>query len=301
MKNTKTNNQNQLNQHIPVLLEPVLRYLQPKVGDSYLDLTAGYGGHAERILERTLQPSNSTLVDRDQQAIAYLGTKFADSGIQIIRQDFLGASRKLQSEGRQYDLILADLGVSSPHFDNASRGFSLKNEGPLDMRMDEAQNVTAEMIVNNYTEAELRQLIREYGEEPRAASIARMIVECRPITTTTELANVIAKAWPEHSRIHPATRTFQAIRIAVNGELDQIRQSLPIWVDLLAPGGRIVIISFHSLEDRIVKRFFNEMTGNRYDAVLTLLTKHPIKAESNEIALNPRARSAKLRAAAKQK
>lgn len=301
MKNTKTNNQNQLNQHIPVLLEPALRYLQPKVGDSYLDLTAGYGGHAERILERTLQPSNSTLVDRDQQAIAYLGTKFADSGIQIIRQDFLGASRKLQSEGRQYDLILADLGVSSPHFDNASRGFSLKNEGPLDMRMDEAQNVTAEMIVNNYTEAELRQLIREYGEEPRAASIARMIVECRPITTTTELANVIAKAWPEHSRIHPATRTFQAIRIAVNGELDQIRQSLPIWVDLLAPGGRIVIISFHSLEDRIVKRFFNEMTGNRYDAVLTLLTKHPIKAESNEIALNPRARSAKLRAAAKQK
>jgi len=301
MKNTKTNNQNQLNQHIPVLLEPVLRYLQPKVGDSYLDLTAGYGGHAERILERTLQPSNSTLVDRDQQAIAYLGTKFADSGIQIIRQDFLGASRKLQSEGRQYDLILADLGVSSPHFDNASRGFSLKNEGPLDMRMDEAQNVTAEMIVNNYTEAELRQLICEYGEEPRATSIARMIVECRPITTTTELANVIAKAWPEHSRIHPATRTFQAIRIAVNGELDQIRQSLPIWVDLLAPGGRIVIISFHSLEDRIVKRFFNEMTGNRYDAVLTLLTKHPIKAESNEIALNPRARSAKLRAAAKQK
>lgn len=301
MKNTKTNNQNQLNQHIPVLLEPALRYLQPKVGDSYLDLTAGYGGHAERILERTLQPSNSTLVDRDQQAIAYLGTKFADSGIQIIRQDFLGASRKLQSEGRQYDLILADLGVSSPHFDNASRGFSLKNEGPLDMRMDEAQNVTAEMIVNNYTEAELRQLIREYGEEPRATSIARMIVECRPITTTTELANVIAKAWPEHSRIHPATRTFQAIRIAVNGELDQIRQSLPIWVDLLAPGGRIVIISFHSLEDRIVKRFFNEMTGNRYDAVLTLLTKHPIKAESNEIALNPRARSAKLRAAAKQK
>lgn len=301
MKDTNTNNQNQTNQHFPVLLAEVLRYLQPKEGDSYLDLTAGYGGHAEQVLERTLQPSTSTLVDRDRNAIAELQAKFAERGVQIIHQDFLGASQELLRAGRQFDLILADLGVSSPHLDNASRGFSLKTTGPLDMRMDQTQSVTAETIVNNYSEVELRDLIREYGEEPRAAKIARLIVEHRPITTTTQLAQVVAQAWPGHSKVHPATRTFQALRIAVNSELDQIKQAIPLWVDLLAPGGRIVVISFHSLEDRIVKQSFNELAGNRYDAVLTLLTKQPVMADAEEIVFNPRARSAKLRAAAKQK
>lgn len=314
MENTNTNNQNQTNKHFPVLLTEVLRYLQPQEGDSYLDLTAGYGGHAEQVLERTLQPSNSTLVDRDHNAIAHLQTKFSGRGIQIIHQDFLGASRELLAAGKQFDLILADLGVSSPHLDNASRGFSLRAEGPLDMRMDQTQNVTAETIVNDYSEAELRDLIREYGEEPRAAKIARLIVEHRPITKTTELANIIARAnsptkrasrgphaWPGQGKVHPATRTFQAIRIAVNSELDQIKQAIPLWVDLLAPGGRIVVISFHSLEDRIVKQGFNELAGNRYDAVLALLTKQPVMAESQEVVFNPRARSAKLRAAVKQK
>lgn len=314
MNNTNTNNQNQTNQHFPVLLEQVLDYLQPKEGDSYLDLTAGYGGHASKVLERTLQPSKSTLVDRDHNAIAYLQSKFADSGVQIIHQDFLGASQELAKAKRQFDLILADLGVSSPHLDNASRGFSLKAKGPLDMRMDQTQSVTADDIVNGYDEVELRQLIREYGEEPRAAKIARLIVDNRPITTTTELAKIIARAynptkrvsrgphaWPGHSKVHPATRTFQAVRIAVNSELDQIKQAIPLWVDLLAPGGRIVVISFHSLEDRIVKQSFNELAGDRYDAVLTLLTKQPVMADSDENVFNPRARSAKLRAAAKQK
>lgn len=301
MKDTNTNNQNQTNQHFPVLLTEVLHYLQPQEGDSYLDLTAGYGGHAEQVLERTLQPSTSTLVDRDRNAIAELQAKFAERGVQIIHQDFLGASQELLRAGRQFDLILADLGVSSPHLDNASRGFSLKTTGPLDMRMDQTQSVTAETIVNNYSEVELRDLIREYGEEPRAAKIARLIVEHRPITTTTQLAQVVAQAWPGHSKVHPATRTFQALRIAVNSELDQIKQAIPLWVDLLAPGGRIVVISFHSLEDRIVKQSFNELAGNRYDAVLTLLTKQPVMADAEEIVFNPRARSAKLRAAAKQK
>jgi 16S rRNA (cytosine1402-N4)-methyltransferase len=301
MKNTKTKNQNQTNQHFPVLTNAVLQYLQPKKGESYLDLTAGYGGHAELVLERTLQPSNSTLVDRDLNAIAYLHDKFLESGVQIIQKDFLGASQELLKANKQFDLILADLGVSSPHLDNASRGFSLKTTGPLDMRMDQAQNVTAETIVNSYGEVELRNLLREYGEEPRAAKIARLIVEHRPITTTTGLAKVVAHAWPGHSKVHPATRTFQALRIAVNSELDQIKQALPLWVDLLAPGGRIVVISFHSLEDRIVKQQFKELAGNRYDAVLTLLTKQPVMADSAEIVSNPRARSAKLRAAAKQK
>ena len=265
-----------------------------------MDLTAGYGGHAQAVLERTLQPSKSTLVDRDQNAIAYLHDKFADSGVQIIHQDFLGASRKLAQANKQFDMVLADLGVSSPHLDNASRGFSLKTDGPLDMRMDQAQSLTAEVVVNDYDEEELGKLIRMYGEEPRAKRIARLIVEHRPITTTTELAHVVAKAWPGHSKVHPATRTFQAIRIAVNSELEQIKQAIPLWVDLLAPGGRIVVISFHSLEDRIVKQQFNELAGDRYDAVLTLLTKQPVMADDVEIVSNPRARSAKLRAAAKQ-
>jgi 16S rRNA (cytosine1402-N4)-methyltransferase len=302
MKNTKTNNQNKTQQkHFPVLPDAVLQTLQPKKGESYLDLTAGYGGHATSVMERTLYPSTSTLVDRDQQAIDHLQDQFAGRGIQIIHQDFLGASRELLQAGKQFDLILADLGVSSPHLDSASRGFSLKQDGPLDMRMDQTQSLTADVIVNSYDVAELSHLIREYGEEPRANKIAHMIVEHRPITTTTQLAAIVAPAWPGHSKVHPATRTFQALRIAVNSELEQIRQALPIWIDLLAPGGRIAVISFHSLEDRLVKRAFMEAAGDRYDAVLKLLTKQPVMADAPEIVSNPRARSAKLRAAVKIK
>jgi len=301
MSNTKTNNQNQTNTHFPVLKDAVLHYLQPKKGESYLDLTAGYGGHAQSVLERTLQPSTSTLVDRDHNAIEYLQDKFKGSGIQIIHKDFLGATQELVQANKQFDLILADLGVSSPHLDRADRGFSLRLDGPLDMRMDQTQSLTAETVVNSYDEAELSQLIHTYGEEPRAKKIARLIVEHRPIRTTQSLAKIVALAWPGHSKVHPATRTFQALRIAVNSELDQIKQALPLWIDLLSPGGRIVVISFHSLEDRIVKQQFNELAGNRYDAVLTLLSKQPIVADAHEIVSNPRARSAKLRAAAKQK
>lgn len=300
MPDTKTNNQNQIN-HIPVLLEAVLQYLQPKEGESYLDLTAGYGGHAAAVMERTLQPSNTTLVDRDHYAIASLEETFAGRGVRIIHQDFWSASQKLHQEGRQFDLILADLGVSSPHLDNAVRGFSLKLDGPLDMRMDQTQSVTAEELVNTRSEEELRTLIREYGEEPRAGRIARLLVENRPIRTTHELAKIVAHAWPGHSKVHPATRTFQALRIAVNSELEQIHRAIPLWIDMLSPGGRIVVISFHSLEDRIVKQQFNELAGNRYDAILQVLTKQPITAGQEELVFNPRARSAKLRAAVKIK
>jgi 16S rRNA (cytosine1402-N4)-methyltransferase len=286
--------------HFPVLLDDVLKYLDPKEGDSYLDLTAGYGGHASKILERTLRKPHFTLVDRDQNAIAHLRQEFADAHEHIVHTDFFSASRRLLAEGKQYDLILADLGVSSPHLDNASRGFSLKTEGPLDMRMDERQSLTAEEIVNNYDEAELARILREYGEEPRANKIARLIVEHRPISGTNQLAALVAHAWPGHSKVHPATRTFQALRIAVNDELELLRQSLPMWIDLLAPGGRIAVISFHSLEDRLVKQAFAEASGNRYDAVLTLLTKQPVTAGADEIVFNPRSRSAKLRAAVKK-
>lgn len=280
----------------------MLQYLDPKAGDSYLDLTGGYGGHASSILEQTKNPEGAVLVDRDQNAIAELKKRFEGQGISIIHADFLTATEKLQQEGKQFDLILADLGVSSPHLNQANRGFSIKLEGPLDMRMDQTQSLTAEKVVNTYTEAELVDLIRKYGEDPKARRIASYIVEHRPITSTNQLANIVAKAWPGHSKVHPATRTFQALRIAVNDELELLRKSLPVWMDdLLAPGGRIAIISFHSLEDRIVKQALAEKAGDRYDAPLRLLTKKPVTGDDDEVVSNPRARSAKLRAAAKQK
>lgn len=289
------------NTHFPVLISEVLQYLDPKAGEKYLDLTAGYGGHARKVLERTLNPAGTTLVDRDKNAVDHLQQVFSEAEVEIIHQDFLTAAKELQAANKQFDLILADLGVSSPHLDTASRGFSIRLEGPLDMRMDERQSLTAEEIVNNYSEAELSRIIQRYGEEPRAKKIARLIVANRPIATTHELASIVAQAWPGHSKVHPATRTFQALRMAVNDELDLLERALPIWMDLLAPGGRIAVISFHSLEDRIVKQAFNERAGNRYDADFRLLSKQPVTAGKEELVFNPRARSAKLRVAAKIK
>ncbi|HWB38636.1 MAG TPA: 16S rRNA (cytosine(1402)-N(4))-methyltransferase RsmH [Candidatus Saccharimonadales bacterium] len=290
-------NQNKNKQHVPVLLAEVLQYLDPKAGESYLDLTAGYGGHTSSVLERTGSLTQMTLVDRDQNAIAVLREKF--NGADIRHQDFLTASQTLLADGQQYDLILADLGVSSPHLNDAERGFAFSETGPLDMRMDQRQALTASQIVNGYRQDELAEMLATYGEEPKAQKIARLIVEARPLKTTDELAKVVAKAWPGHSRVHPATRTFQALRIAVNDELGQVEKALPLWFDLLAPHGRIAIISFHSLEDRLVKQALKAASGDRYDAELHILTKRPVTASPKEIVFNPRARSAKLRAAAK--
>lgn len=297
-------------QHYPVLLDEVLKYLSPKEGESFLDLTAGYGGHSSAVLDRTFPKdakpqsfgAKASLVDRDRNAIAHLAEQFKGNAVNIIHKDYLAAAEELYKKGERYDLILADLGVSSPHLDNAERGFSIRLDGPLDMRMDDRQLLTAEEIVNSYPEEELRRIIREYGEEPRAAKIARYIVERRPVTSTHELAAIVAHACAGPRRkVHPATRTFQAIRMAVNDELDLLAKALPIWIDLLAPEGRIVVISFHSLEDRIVKQAFKEAAGDRYDAHLRLLTKAPVTGSDDEIVFNPRARSAKLRAAVKIK
>ncbi len=293
-------NKNQNNQsHIPVLLTEVLEHLAPEQGDAYLDLTAGYGGHAGAILERTGSPDRMTLVDRDPRAIDVLKQHFASSGVEIRQADFLSASQQLVREGRQYDCILADIGVSSPHLNEVRRGFSIQLEGPLDMRMDQTQALTAEEIVNTWSADDLAKILADYGEEPKARRIAQLILEHRPFRTTTELAAVVARAWPGHSRVHPATRTFQALRIAVNDELGQLEQSLPLWQRLLAPGGRLGVISFHSLEDRIVKRFMSEQAGERYDAELRSVTKRPVVATAQELVFNPRSRSAKLRVAAK--
>jgi 16S rRNA (cytosine1402-N4)-methyltransferase len=291
--------------HVPVLLEHVLQYLNPQAGESYLDLTAGYGGHAREVLDRTRNPEDTVLVDRDSNAVRELGKVFGPTGkstdIDIRQKDFLMASRELQAEGRRFDLIMADLGVSSPHLNDATRGFAIAQEGPLDMRMDQTQALSAADIVNGYAADDIADILVRYGEEPKARQIARLIVQNRPYRTTAELASVVARAWPGHSKVHPATRTFQALRIAVNDELRQLEDALPIWMGLLNPGGRLAVISFHSLEDRIVKRMFGEASGDRYDADLRLLTKRPVTADPHETAINPRARSAKLRAVSRLK
>ena len=282
------------NNHIPVLIDEVIDVLKPKVSDTYLDLTAGYGGHASKIL--SLTKAGAVLVDRDPSAITDLQLTFKARNISIVQSDFLEASRQLVAEGKTFDMILADLGVSSPHLDIRARGFSIKHDGPLDMRMDQQQKLTAAVVVNTYSEQDLTRILREYGEEPKARRIASLIVEHRPFETTQQLANIVAKAWPGYSRVHPATRTFQAIRIAVNDELGQLTQSLSLWLKLLNPGGRLCVISFHSLEDAVVKRFFKEHGGDRYDAELDILTNRPLSASENELVFNPRARSARLRA-----
>lgn len=291
------------NKHIPVLLYEVLEYLRPGPGESYLDLTAGYGGHASAVLEKT--KGRAVLVDRDDKAANKLKELFKNPRIKVIKSDYLSASKDLLEQGRGFDLILADLGVSSPHLNIASRGFSFKEVGPLDMRMDQSQKLTAEYIINDYSETELTSILRNFGEEPKAAKIAKAIVLNRPVLTTTELAKIVADAagWraSKLGKIHPATRTFQAIRIAVNDELLQLQKALPIWIELLNPGGRIVVISFHSLEDRLVKDYLRDVGADGYDARVKILTKHPITSDRNEIVKNPRARSAKLRAAVKIK
>ncbi len=291
---------NQQDHHIPVLLDAVLKYLDPQAGESYLDLTAGYGGHAAAILERTLQKHQAILVDRDAQACQKLRERFDDT-VQIVHDDFWQAAAKLHRAGQQFDLILADLGVASPQLDDPARGFTFQASGPLDMRMDSRQALTASGIVNGYNQEQLAVLLREFGQEPKAWPIARAIVANRPIATTDQLAALVKRAWPGHSRVHPATRTFQALRLAVNDELGLLAKALPVWIDLLAPGGRLAVISFHSLEDRLVKQTLADEAGERYDARLRLLTRSPVSAAAKEIAFNPRSRSAKLRAAVKIK
>ncbi|HSE61053.1 MAG TPA: 16S rRNA (cytosine(1402)-N(4))-methyltransferase RsmH [Candidatus Saccharimonadales bacterium] len=284
--------------HIPVLLKAVLDVLSPKKGDTYLDLTAGFGGHAKAVIALLGDARLATLVDRDKTAIAAL-QPLEEAGARVLKQDFLSAATSLFEAGEQFDTILLDLGVSSPQLDNAERGFSFMQHGPLDMRMDQTAGYTAADIVNRASKDELLRILREFGEEPLAARIAQTIISSRPITTTAQLADVVAKLYRgKRGKTHPATRTFQALRIAVNDELSQLAQTLPLLTGLLKPGGRVAVISFHSLEDRLVKNFFNEQARAGYEATLELITKQPIDGATQDVH-NPRARSAKLRAAVK--
>lgn len=287
------------NQHIPVLLSEVLAALQPQSGESYLDLTAGYGGHASSILDVTLNYKDSVLVDRDEFAADYLSQKFSNQ-ISIMNTDFYDAVLQLIECGKTFDMILADFGVSSPQLDNEERGFSYKNDGPLDMRMDKRQKLTASDIVNHYSEHDLANIFVTYGEEKpgRAKMLAREIVTHRPIKTTKELADIVLSK-SRYSHTHPASRIFQAIRIVVNDELGEIEKTLPLLPKLLNQNGRLAIITFHSLEDRLVKNYFKEATSHGEESALRIVSKKPLVATPHELVINPRARSAKLRVAAR--
>lgn len=291
----------QLHEHVPVLLDAVLGVLDPKPGDSLLDLTAGYGGHARALLGHTLAYNRAVLVDRDEQAHRAL-VDVKTKGAQLVHSDFLTAAREQVELGAQFDMIMVDLGISSPQIDEGRRGFSFRFESTIDMRMDTRQTLSAGDVINTWSADKLEQIIRGYGEEPakQTRRIVQAITRARPIATTTQLAAAVASAIASRrGKVHPATRTFQAVRIAVNDELGQLENVLPLLPGLLKPGGRVAIISFHSLEDRLVKRYFAEVSSAGYEAELASLTKKPIRAGTDDVT-NPRARSAKLRAAVKK-
>ncbi|MBR2695457.1 16S rRNA (cytosine(1402)-N(4))-methyltransferase RsmH [Candidatus Saccharibacteria bacterium] len=285
--------------HKPVLLSEVLEVLKPQTGESYLDLTAGYGGHASEVLDLTQNYKGSVLVDRDKFATEYLREKYQNGeSPRIVNKDFYSSVLDLVECGKTFDLILADFGVSSPQLDRQERGFSFLKDGPLDMRMDRTQELTAERVVNHYPEWKLAEIFVKYGEERpgNAKRLAREIVHARPFRTTLQLADFV-KSKSRYSKTHPATRVFQAIRIEVNDELGLIEKTLPLLTKVLKPGGRVAIITFHSLEDRLVKQYFKEASEYGEESELEVLTKTPIVAGEIELVNNPRARSAKLRAA----
>lgn len=292
-----------MTQHVPVLPNEVLQALDPKPGEHFVDATIGGGGHAASILERTAPSGRLLGIDLSAEAIARLRKEFKtyQDRITLVQGNFRDMALLLaKAEFPKLKGILMDLGFSSDELANPRLGLSFHAEGPLDMRLGDQELMAAE-IVNSWPEGEISKIIQAYGEERYARQIARAIIIARKrdhILTTTQLVSVIVDALPrgyERGRIHPATRTFQALRIATNDELGNLEAALPQAVEVLATGGRLAVISFHSLEDRIVKRFFREEAGK----TLRVLTKRPVQAGEEEIRRNPRARSAKLRVAEK--
>ncbi len=302
--------------HRAVLLDDVMTLLAPRSGGTYVDGTGGSGGHSRAIAERIGPKGRLLVLDRDAQAVERLHESVSKTFPQcvVVKANFAGIAGVARENGiARVDGVLLDLGVSSDQLDAAGRGFSFMQDGPLDMRMDRAQGVTAAALMNRLTEEEIAEILWMYGDEPKSRGIARRIVNERmrnPLTRTGQLADLVVAAYGgRRGKIHPATRTFQALRIAVNGELDALRQGLEGAAGLLAPGGRLAVISFHSLEDRLVKRFFLEHAG-RWESKaeggrtwicrepeMTILTRKPVTASEEECRENPRARSAKLRVA----
>ena len=288
--------------HVPVLLNQAIDFLAVRRGGTYIDVTVGLGGHSFAIASRLGGPGHLIGFDKDPNALAIARERLnlGSEGPKITLLQGSFAELANAQPAASIDGLLADIGVSSLQLDDAARGFSFQAEGPLDMRMDPHSERTAEQVVNHLSERELADVIYEFGEERRSRRIARAIVRSRPIRSTAHLADVIsAAARPMNQaerKIHPATRTFQALRIFVNRELDDLRALLQAAPRIMKPGGRVVIISFHSLEDRIVKDAFREGVKQGH---YTMLTKKPVTATDDESDRNPRARSAKLRAVEK--
>ncbi|MBM3127816.1 MAG: 16S rRNA (cytosine(1402)-N(4))-methyltransferase RsmH [Chloroflexi bacterium] len=282
--------------HVSVLLQPVIEFLAPRDGGRYIDATLGAGGHAAGILDASVPAGRLLGLDADPNALAIAAQNLERFGAraQLIHSNFENLSAVAAAHGFAFaDGIVLDLGISSMQLSDAARGFSFLTDGALDMRFNPDDPATAADLVNTLREKELADLIFESGEERASRRIARAIVYARPIHTAQQLAAVIERALGRRGRIHPATRTFQALRIAVNRELNVLDRVLPQIVETLKPGGRVAIIAFHSLEDRRVKQFF------RAAEQLRVLTKHPLQPTDDEIAVNPRSRSAKLRVAEK--
>jgi 16S rRNA (cytosine1402-N4)-methyltransferase len=300
--------------HQPVLLAEVLDGLALKPGALVIDGTLGAGGHAEAMLEATAPTGHLLGIDRDGSALETAKTRLARFAgrLQVWHGSYADMGQAAAETGFEaVDAVLLDLGLSSLQLDDPRRGFAFRYDAPLDMRFDRRTPQTAADLVNDLPEEELAELIRDYGEERYARRIARAIVSARPLHSTSALQEVIARAVPpaRHERIHPATRTFQALRIAVNDELGMLERGLPQAVDLLKPGGRLAVISFHSLEDRIVKQFVRREAADcicppeqpvctcDHQARLRPVSRKPVTADAAEVARNPRARSAKLRVA----
>jgi 16S rRNA (cytosine1402-N4)-methyltransferase len=307
--------------HLPVMLDRCMELLRPRPGGTYVDTTLGLGGHAERLLRQSAPDGRVIGLDRDPEALALARERLAGHGAErlvTVAASFADLAEVGADLGvERVDGVLYDLGVSSLQLDDAERGFSYRVDVPLDMRMDPGSGPTAADVLNTYPRAELTRVFRQYGEERFAPRIARFVEEARgraPIRTTGELVDLIKAAIPAAARRrgpHPARRVFQALRIEVNGELDALAESLPQAIDLLAPGGRVVVLAYHSLEDRIVKRTFVAAATGREGPPsplappvtpsprLTILTRRPETPGADEVAANPRAESAKLRAAEK--
>lgn len=300
--------------HEPVLLQEIIHALRPHSSGRYVDGTLGAGGHARAILEACAPGGQLLGLDVDPQALARAKDALAAWGerVTLAHASYDGIPEAVRACGWQtVDGIVLDLGLSSMQLDTAARGFSFQHEAPLDMRFNPETGMTAAELLNTAPEAELVQILFEFGEEPHARRIARLIVEARPLRTTTQLADLAKRAYRERQRVHPATRTFQAVRIAVNQELTCLERALPRALQALSPGGRLAVISFHSLEDRTVKRFFRRESTDRINppymkeheverpASLREINRKPITPAAAEVSRNPRARSARLRVAEK--
>lgn len=286
---------NDKNYHTPVLLQGVLEVLQPKAGEQIIDATAGGGGYSEMLLKAG---AKVLAIDQDPDAIRHLKEKFEGKSDIVLFQDNFSNIKSIAVEHKFFNIkgIVFDLGTSSHQIKESGRGFSFSKDEELDMRMSPDTDLTAKEIVNKWSEEELTRIFLKYGEEHFAERIAKEIVmqrKTKEINTTKELSQIIEKIVPRVSKIHPATRVFQALRIVVNDEMKALASALADSFGILSHGGKIVVVSFHSLEDRIVKRYFEELERQ---GKVHLVVKRPIMAQALELSLNPRARSAKLRA-----